>query len=73
MATSKMSDYENLKFNPFSPNSILLDNLSNPDLNFFSGEHFTNLETNYFSPEEAKIHFKTKEQHFLYYILTYGA
>ena len=47
MATSKMSDYENLKFNPFSPNSILLDNLSDPD-------HFTKLETNYFSPDEAK-------------------
>ena len=42
-----MSDYENLKFNPFSHNSILLDNLSDPDLNFTSEEHF-NLETNYY-------------------------
>ena len=53
MATSSNTNYENLIFDPFNSNSILLNSLSDPDFNFFN-EQKLNINTSYFLPSEAK-------------------
>ena len=53
--TSNERYYEDLKFNPFQSNSILIDNFSDPDYNL------QNLDTPYYSVEEASEHFRHKE------------
>ena len=47
---SAESNFESLKFNPFPGNSILLDDLNDPDAHFFNN---SNIDTPYFSPNEA--------------------
>ena len=47
-------DFENLKFDPFSSDKILLDNCNDPDSNFFRN-NFQNLDTRYFSCDESSL------------------
>ena len=47
--------FENLKFNPFSTdNSVLIDNLTDPDVNLFNESTLQNLDTPFLNVEEAK-------------------
>ena len=53
MATIHTNDnFENLSFKPFDiNNNILLDNLSDPDMNIIHSQNFKNIDTSYFSVE----------------------
>ena len=48
-------DFENLKFSPFDLQSILLNNINDPDDNFFNTNQFS--DTNYFTIEETNHNF----------------
>ena len=58
--TSNERYYEDLKFNPFQSNSILIDNFSDPDYNLFNESNLQNLDTPYYSVDEASEHFRHK-------------
>ena len=47
------STFETLKFSPYNSENLLLDNINDPDENFFKEWYFP--DTNYFSTEEAKL------------------
>ena len=49
------TNFENLKFDPINNNSLLLDNLSDPDFNLFS-QNFETINTPYFHPEDLASH-----------------
>ena len=50
--------FENLKFNPFQCNSILSDNISDPDFNLFTENNLQNLDTKYYTVEETSTYFQ---------------
>ena len=60
-------NFENLKFDPINDNSILLDNLSDPDFNLYAenlyAENLQSLETQYFLPEELTNELKSDKPH----------
>ena len=55
-------NFENLKFDPINDNSILLDNLSDPDFNLYA-ENLQSLETQYFLPEDLTNDLKSDKPH----------
>ena len=57
------TDFETLKFSPFntSQNSILLDNLSDPDIQFFNKNNLQNFDTPYFNTDEVNTCLQTAE------------
>ena len=48
-------------FDPFQKSGILLDNLSDPDFNFFNNQNLEAVDTKYFSPDELETHLSTTE------------
>ena len=62
MANLYSSDnFENTSFDPFQRNSILLDNLSDPDFNFFNNNNLEVVNTKYFSLDEIGSQLSTAE------------
>ena len=53
--TSDKKKIENKCFNPFEGNSIILDNLSDPDFNFFNDNNLKMIDTQYCSPNDILI------------------
>ena len=51
MATSEKqtnTSFENLRFDPFLSNIILLDDQNDPDVNFFNRDNMKSIDTQYF-------------------------
>ena len=47
--------FENYKFNPFTThNNLLMDNMSDPDMNLFNENNLLNLDTPYLNTTETK-------------------
>ena len=62
MANLYSSDnFENMSFDPFQRNSVLLDNLSDPYFNFFNNNNLEAVNTKYFSLDELESHLSTAE------------
>ena len=54
-ASQQNPTFEDLRYDPFlSNNSVLLDNLTDPDENFFNNNNFKSINTPYFLPDEAR-------------------
>ena len=63
MANLYSSDnFENMSFDPFQRNSVLLDNLSDPDFNFFNNNNLEAVNTKYFSLDELESHLSTADE-----------
>ena len=63
MANLYSSDnFENMSFDPFQRNSVLLDNLSDPDFNFFNDNNLEAVNTKYFSLDELESHLSTADE-----------
>ena len=54
------TDFESLTFNSFdTQNTILMDNLSDPDINFYNKNNLEHLDTPYLNSEEVNDRFQT--------------
>ena len=54
------TDFESLTFNPFdTQNTILMDNLSDPDINFYNKNNLEHFDTPYLNSEEVNDRFQT--------------
>ena len=56
------NNFENQCFNPFEKNSVLLDNLSDPDFNFFNDNNLRMIDTQYFSPDDISTQLITSSE-----------
>ena len=63
-ASHQNPTFEDLRYDPFlSNNSVLLDNLTDPDENFFNNNNFKSIiNTPYFLPDEARNFIHTFEK-----------
>ena len=56
------NNFENQCFNPFERNSVLLDNLSDPDFNFFNDNNLKTINTQYCSPDDINTQLITSSE-----------
>ena len=61
MTTNTSTDFEKLKFDPFSKIEILLDNKNDPDWYYFNNDMPKNIDKPYLVPDEVNTLTKTQE------------
>ena len=62
-ANQQNPTFEDLRYDPFLSNSsVLVDNLTDPDENFFNNNNFKSINTPYFLPDEARNFIHTFEK-----------